>query len=72
MDGTGGIVGKGNTLDAAFEDAARQLAEARSAKGGSMEELAAEFERSPREARIHVVAQPHNQWVKAYHVTLTE
>lgn len=64
------VIGTGSTIVGAFEDAAKQAAERFGRADATQEELGEYFDRRPFDARIQVVVQPHNQWVKAYKVIL--
>jgi hypothetical protein len=72
MDYEDSVIGEGTTIVGAFEDAAMKAAEKFGREGATMEELEAEFDRRPFNASIQVIVQPHNQWVKAYKVKLTD
>ena len=72
MDYERTVTGTGTTIVGAFEDAAKKAAEKFGREGASMEELEAQFEQTPFDARIQVVVQPHNQWVRVYNVILTD
>lgn len=66
MHHTSGITGTGPTLEEAFEDAARQVANQLLKRG--VEET--DFSKRRYPARIEIEVQPHNQWVSAYKVIL--
>jgi hypothetical protein len=62
------IVGKGRTLDEAYDNFAKQIskrAEENGLTGDAAEEL---FDANPVRTKVEIVVLPHNEWVKAYWV----
>lgn len=65
------IDGIGETLEGAYEDFAKKVAELVAEKKGlgSPHELPADyFDDKPIATYVKIIVQPHNQWVKAYWV----
>ena len=62
------IVGKGRTLDEAYDNFAEQISK-RAEEHGLTGDAAAElFEANPVRTKVEITVLPHNEWVKAYWV----
>jgi hypothetical protein len=70
-DGSAEIIGKGATLEEAYEDFARKVAHfvaERKGLSGPGELPDDFFDDKPIHTNVEVIIQPHNQWVKEYWV----
>jgi hypothetical protein len=71
VDEIRGVVGKGETLRAAYEQFAEHVARTVAKNRGldGPHELPEDFfDEHPIPTAVEVIVQPHNQWVKAYWV----
>ncbi|MFO7572876.1 MAG: hypothetical protein R6W48_09815 [Gaiellaceae bacterium] len=63
-----GVVGKGRTLDGAYENFAQKVAERAQERGLSADEAERLFDEHSIPTYVEIVVLPHNEWVKAYWV----
>jgi hypothetical protein len=63
-----GVVGRGRTLEGAYESFARKVAERAQEQGLSADEAERLLDEHSIPTYVEIVVQPHNEWVKAYWV----